>query len=414
MKVMLMSPPEQSILSEAGDRPSLGILYLASSLIKHGHSVEISDLNHDSYYTSNKRIEELKPEYIGLTAVSSSSQWIKDRANYLKQRFPDTQLIAGGPHATGLPEDLIDYFDYVVRGEGEKAIVDIVEGRLKRGIITAAPIENLEELSNPARYLLPLDKRYGIEGEIGKRGTLIDSSRGCIGSCFYCTKFLRGKGQRFYSLEKILDQMEEVQSAGFDWVYITDDCFTANRQKTIDLMDGMHDRKIDLKFEVMTRTDCVDVPLLKKMKENGLEYLLYGIEHTDDKVLNKFKKGCNVESIKRGVKMAKDLDIKVVGSFILNLPGATEKTMYDCLEFAKENLDFTKFYGLQAYPGTPLWDNPERFGYTVTSRDIKTPISSNGETNVESENMPKEKAERIVKDIRKKWKEYKNSKLHWK
>lgn len=173
---------------------------------------------------------------------------------------------------------------------------------------------------------------------------LMDASRGCNFSCFYCTKFLRGKEQRFHSLDKILDQMQEIQGAGFDWVYFNDDCFTFNREKTINLMDGMRDRGIDLKFEAMARTDCVDEPLLRKMKENGLECILYGIEHADDNVLALSRKRCDLETHKKGVKMAKDLGIKMMGTFILNLPGATEKTMYKSLDFAVEQgLDFARF-----------------------------------------------------------------------
>jgi len=413
-KVMLISPPEKLVLSEAGDRPNLGILYLASSLRENGHQAKISDLNHDSYYTLNKKIENMSPDFIGMTSVSAYSGWVKDHANYLKQRFPKTELMVGGPHATGLPEDLIDNFDYVVRGEGEQAIIDVVEGRVGKGIINAPFIRNLKQLSNPARDLLPLDERYGIKRSFGKRGTLMDTSRGCLGDCFFCTKFLRGNGIRFYSLEKTLEQMEEIQNAGFDWIYFTDDCFSANNKRTTRLMDEMSKRNIDLKFQAMTRTDCVDEPLLEKMRENGLSALLYGIEHMDNKVLSSINHKNNTEQNKKAVVMSKDLGILVTGTFILNLPGATEKTMYECLDFAVDSeLDSAMFFGLQSYPGTPLWKNPEKFGYSITSKNINSPLSSDGETNVTSKSMPKEKAEIIIKDIKQKWKNYKGTNIPW-
>ena len=179
-------------------------------------------------------------------------------------------------------------------------------------------------------------------------------------------------------------------------------------------MDGMENRGINLKFEAMTRTDCVDKPLLRKMKKNGLECALYGFEHMDNNVLILSRKNCNAETHKKTATMTKELGIKIMGTFILNLPGATEKTMYDCLNFAVgQDLDFARFFGLQAYPGTPLWKNPEKFGYTITSRDIRSPLSSEGATNVESKDMPKAEAERIIQDIRKKWNEHKGTKTPW-
>jgi len=408
-KVMLISSPEKEILSEAGDRFNQGLLYIASSLRKGGHQVEVSDLNHDSYKTLNKRIESMAPDYVGMSVMSPSSYWAKDHSNYLKQKFPGIQTIAGGPHATGVPEHLVDDFDYVVRGEGEEAILDIVEGRSKKGIISAPYIKNLETLANPAVDLLQLDD-YGIErDDIGKRGVLLDTSRGCIGNCFFCTKDLRGHGMRHYSLENLLDKMEGLQDAGFDGMYFTDDCFTANRQKAIDLMDGMHDRSINLNFEIMTRTDCVDPKLLEKMKDNGLKYVSYGIEHADESVFHK----CSVGSTKKAVKLTRDLGIKTAGTFILNLPKATEKSMYNCLDFAMENLDRAKFFGLQAYPGTPLWKNPEKFGCTITHTDYRGCLHGGGETNIELKDMPKEKTERIIKDIREKWSKHLNKKVAW-
>jgi len=408
-KVMLIASPEKSMLAEAGDRFNQGLLYIASSLRKDGHQVEISDLNHDSYKTLNNRIKNMSPDYIGMSIMSPSSSWAKDHSNYLKQKFPKVQTIAGGPHATGAPEDLVNNFDYVVRGEGEQAVLDIVNERSKKGIISAPFIKNLETLVNPATDLISLGN-YGIERDyLGKRGALVDTSRGCIGNCFFCTKELRGHGMRHYSLGKLLNKMEGLQNAGFDWMLFTDDCFTADRQKAIDLMNGMYEKGIDLNFEVMTRADCVDESLLEKMKDNGLKYVSYGIEHADENVFHK----CSVGLTKKGVKMTKDLGIKTAGTFIMNLPKATEKSMYNCLDFAVENLDRAKFFGLQAYPGTPLWRNPEKFGCTITHTNYRDCLSAGGETNVELENMPKEKAERIIKDIRNKWAKHINKKVAW-
>ena len=354
--------------------------------------------------------EKIKSENMGLGIISNALNWDSNTLD---------ALTALDPYSIGFSVDGEKEIHDYLRGKrgSHEGVFNNIQRLKERGLtvcaVTSVNKKNLEELSSPARDLIPLD-RYGIKRAFGKKGMLMDTSRGCNFGCFYCTKFLRGKGQRFYSLEKTLDQMQEVQSAGFDWVYFTDDCFTSDREKTINLMDGMRDRRIDLKFEAMTRTDCVDEPLLKKMKENDLECLFYGIEHADNNVLALSNKRCDVETHKRGVKVAKDLDIKILGSFILNLPGATEKTMYNCLDFAVEqDLDFARFFGLQAYPGTPLWRYPEKFGYTIISRDIRSPLSSGGTTNVESEDMPKEETERITSDIRMKWNKHKNTTTPW-
>ncbi|HEC65031.1 MAG TPA: radical SAM protein [bacterium] len=412
-KIVLISPPEQSVLMEAGDRPSLGILYVAGALRKAGHDVVLSDLNHDSYYTLERKIDKIKPDFIGMTTMSAYYGWFSEYAKHLRHRFPESKLIAGGPHATILPETIENIFDFVVQGEGEHAIVDIVEGRAERGLVRRPYEENLDNLAKPARDLLPLDKRYQMS-VFGKRATTLIGTRSCPYSCFFCTKDILGPKQRKHSVDYTLDEMEELTDKfGFQSLYFQDDCFTHDRERTMNLAQGILDRGMNLEYKVITRSDKVDREMLELMKESGLNCLSLGFEHMDDKVLEGTGKGSTVGDNIEAARMCKDLGLKVKGNFILNLPGATKETMYQCLDFAKsQNMDLAMFYSLIAYPGTKLWDNPDKYGMRITDYDYGVHQCSDC-TNIEMVDIPTARFKGIANDIRNKWKEFKGSGVPW-
>ena len=185
--LLLISPPEQQVLMEAGDRPNIGIGYVASAAQQAGHKVKISDLNHEDYATLHAKIADFKPTFIGMTTTTPYFNWTRNFAQFLRNKYPTTTLIAGGPHATVDPESLEDRFDFIVEGEGEKAIVDILEGDVNGKIIRRPFVKDLYDLPRPARDLFPLDSRYGINQE-GQRTATILGSRSCNYACFFCTK----------------------------------------------------------------------------------------------------------------------------------------------------------------------------------------------------------------------------------
>jgi len=411
--VILISPPEQSILVEAGDRPSLGTLYVASALRKAGHNVVLSDLNHDSYHTLEQKIRGTEPEFIGMTTMTSYFDWFSEFAKHLKSRFPKSKLIAGGPHATILPETLTNIFDFIVKREGEYAAVDIIEGKVKDQIVSYQYEENLDNLERPARDLLPLDERYGIN-LFGKRAATLISTRSCSYNCYFCTKDILGPKQRKHSVDYTLDEIEEVQKKfNFSSLYFQDDCFSLDKKRTMNLAQGILDRGLNLEYKIITRPDKVDRESLKLMKESGLKCLSLGLEHMDNEVLKKINKGNTVENNIEATRLCKELGLKVKGNFIMNLPGATRDTMYDCLKFSMlYDLDFAMFYSLIAYPGTKLWNNPEKYGLRIIPKEYGLHQCSKF-TNVEMIDMPQLKFEGIIDDIRNTWKKFKGTEVPW-
>jgi len=408
MNVILITQPEQAMLCEAGDRPAMGALYLAAALRSAGHRPTICDLNHDSYYTLKEKIEFIKPEFITITTTTPYLNWCKNFAEHLRHNYPEIKLIAGGPHASADPESLTDQFDYIVVGEGERAIVDIVEGKWKHGIIKYPLIKDIDTIPMPAWDLIPVE-RYGIIQE-GIRTGVILSSRSCPYKCFFCGKTIMG-GYRKHSVNRIMNEIRNLRNNfGFKSFYFIDDCFTIDKKRVLEFCKRMQEEKLG-SFRLTSRTDTIDEEMMKELKKAGIRSISYGLEHMDNKVLKTIQKSNTTENNLKAVRLAKKYDVGVRGSFILNLPGATRKTMYECLEFAmKEDLDFADFYSLVAYSGTPLWKDPKKFGVEITKDSV---YQTSGKSNVKIKGFTNNEIEEIVKDINSKWRDYKGTKTPW-
>lgn len=410
-KALLISPPEQFFLVEAGDRPPLGILYVAGALEQAGYRVGVSDLNHDSYKTLGDKIRAINPTHIGMTISTPYFNWATQFARHLKHNRPNTKLVAGGPHATVLPETLTKDFDYVVRGEGERAMVDIMDGDIKDKIVQYPYEKNLDLLAKPARELVS-PENYGIN-QFGKRTATILSSRSCSFNCFFCTKDILGPVHRKQSVDRTMEEINDLKYQGYDSLFFLDDCFTMDRKRTMNLADRLINDKTNISYRVTTRTDRVDTELLEKMKESGLDFISFGLEHADNNVLKLMQKHNTVEQSTYAIKLAHKLGLAIRGSFIMNLPGATIETMYKTLQFAMDNkLEFADFYPLIAYPGTQLWDNPEKYGMKIRDRNFSF-YQSSGISNVEIKNMPYEVMSQTITNIRDKWKQFKGSEVPW-
>jgi radical SAM superfamily enzyme YgiQ (UPF0313 family) len=203
--------------------------------------------------------------------------------------------------------------------------------------------------------------------------------------------------------------IDELMDKGYDSFYFQDDCFTIDKKRAIEIADRLKDRKIT--FRATSRTDTIDEELMGKLDEAGLRSISYGLEHFDDGVLKTIDKGNNVANHIKAIKCAHDNGIKVRGSFIVNLPGATKKTAYKTLEMAQDlDLEFADFYTLTAYPGTPLWNNPEHYGVKV-NKDYKY-YQLGFDTNVWTKGFGW-KVEPTIRDIRRRWAEFRGLKCPW-
>ncbi len=359
--------------------PPLNLMYLAAALEKSSMSVKIidDDLYHVGFDKLANLASKIDPMVVGVTATTAT---IKNALKYvkaIKNVLHDTLTVIGGPHPTFTPEETLkneEALDVVVVGEGEETISELADKYEKEGIKSfpeikgifyrdndkiksTSPrplIKNLDDLPFPARHLIPFNEYKTSQSQAGGMIT----SRGCVFSCSYCSSSLiMGKKFRGRSPENVVDEIEElVYKYGVRDIAFLDDIFMLNKQRARAIADEIKKRGIDLSFVTSSRVDTVNRDLLKCLKSAGMSTLYCGVESGSQRVLDLMGKGITLKQAEDAIKAAKDVDIDVLGSFILGYPGETAKEMDQTIDFSiKLDPDYSQFSILTPFPGTPIY-----------------------------------------------------------
>ena len=355
MKVLFINPAQPKIeqLQEVEKLPPLGLAYLAAVLENNGIQVDI----HDDYLLQWEQDNTVKLaqqyDIVGITGLTATSLVAIELAKRLKNKF----LICGGAHATLFPKQMIEHFDAVVLGEGEKVIVDIVKNR-RRGIIQGQRTENLDTLPMPARHKLRLTQ-YPLQNEFlqAKRVFSMNTSRGCPFNCQFCSvKTIWGREYRAFSPQRVAEEIkflvDNYQATG---IYFREDNFTFDRNRVIGICERI--RTWGLEWVCESRVEHLDELLISIMADAGCKGMWFGTESGSNRVLKMLHKGVKKERAVETFRLCKKHGIRTGASFILGIPGESKAEMYETLNFA-HILDsyWTWFNYYLGIPGSDLYD----------------------------------------------------------
>ncbi len=359
-RVLLIYPPISAKVPAKSTL--LGLGYLASVLRNNGHEVKICDfINKPSNY-----VLDFECDVLGISSMFT--EYRHDVRNFLtniKHHYPDLHIVVGGAHASTYPEEMIEFADCVVVGEGEEVICDIVENR-RKGIIRAERIRDLDKLPMPAWDLMMEDNkelnRRNITSPFVMRPPLIHmiTSRGCPNNCTFCAlKASWGRQWVARSAKNVVDEIEHLYNMGFREIYFNDDNCSVSKERMREICMRIMCRKIKVKIACPTgiHINNLDKFLLKMMKQAGFYRLCFGIETGSPEMQKKIKKNLNLDKAKQVIKDANDLGYWTSATFITGFPEETIEQNAETLLFAQESgLDFPIFYNLQLQPKTELYE----------------------------------------------------------
>ncbi len=216
-------------------------------------------------------------------------------------------------------------------------------------------IQDLDDLPMPMHELLPLEtyRMPLIKGPF----TFIVTSRGCPAGCTYCIKHVSYQySTRLRSPELIMEELWYLKKLGIHNIHMYADLFTVNRDQVVELCKRMIAEKIDIKWTCNSRVDYVDEEMLQLMGQAGNWLISWGIESGNEQILKHARKGAYPDKAERALRWAKKAGIKNWGYFIIGLPGETEETIRQTIDFSKKlPLDIALFHVAAPYPGTPFF-----------------------------------------------------------
>jgi anaerobic magnesium-protoporphyrin IX monomethyl ester cyclase len=216
-------------------------------------------------------------------------------------------------------------------------------------------IADLDEMPMPKHELLPLEKYRMpmIKGPF----TFVVTSRGCPAGCTYCIKHVSYQySTRLRSPKLLMEELWGLKEQGINNIHMYADLFTVNREQVMELCERMIEEEIGIRWTCNSRVDYVDEEMLRQMGRAGNWLISWGIESGNEQILKHARKGAYPDKAERALRWAKGAGIKNWGYFIIGLPGETEETIRETIEFAKKlPLDIALFHVAAPYPGTPFF-----------------------------------------------------------
>ncbi len=394
--------------------PAIGLAFIAGYLKKRGYEPVIVDavgegLNviwHpegiDGYQCQGITIEQTvamipgNARVIGFSTMFSGEWPIHRRLiEAVRARFPDAFLVAGGEHATALPEySLRDCpaLDAIALGEGEHVFYEIVEA-VREGsdpanlasVCTIGPdgqflesvgltrIRDVDNIPWPhwqngyLEKFWSAGKSFGIQTE---RDMPMMISRGCPFQCTFCSSAQMWTTR--YLLRDIDDVIAEmkhyIREYDITSIQLYDLTAITKKQWTVELCQRMLDEGINVKWSLPsgTRSEALDAETLGLLKKTGCTYLCYAPESGSPRTLELIKKKVSLDRLTESVMAARRLGLTLRTNLIIGFPGETRadvyRTVWFGLKMAARGVDEASINIYSAYPGTEIFAHLQESG----------------------------------------------------
>lgn len=364
-KVLLVNPGRDPRFAV---QEPLHLAFLAGFL--RAHSVPVRIVDELAGEDVMQAVEEWRPDIVGITATTPLVKRAYALADQCRQR--SIRTVMGGVHASVMTDEALAHADVVVKGEGERALLDIVTQGVSRGVVTAPVIEDLDVLPRPARDLLRMDfyahtlerhpESYLHFVPPGSRVAAMLTSRGCPFNCIFCHNTWRDTPFRFHSARRVVDELGELCSEyAVQAVFFIEDNFFAGKQRLRQICRLMTDHDIRVTWGCNARVSDIDRELLATVKEAGCRQITFGFESGSQRVLDTLRKGTSVEQNWEAVRICNETGIAPQGTVMVGSPGETVEDIRKTQQFIlNARIDSVGVCLATAYPGTELWRRIER------------------------------------------------------
>jgi radical SAM superfamily enzyme YgiQ (UPF0313 family) len=377
-RVLLVKPSGRHGLSFAFDIIPTGLEYIAAYIEDVVDEVNVIDLEMEPkpfQETIEKYFDMLKPDLVGISMSATEHSEGLEIAQMAKDR--GIMTVMGGYHPTAIPDKLLSHpqVDFVVRGEGELTMHELVKKGNAKGVNGISYkngdktihnpdrefIKNLDSLPFPARHLRRYTYHLALKRD--REHDVLTASRGCWGKCSFCCEPGMSKSkQRYRSPENVMAEIikiVEFHKGKPLSIEITDPQFMGKPKLVEQLCDMLAQDKLDIRFIAKVRPDMMAKfpKIVRKMIDVGIDSFEMGIESPNMKDLKSTLKGIKADLHAKAVNNIKKWGGSPGGTFVIGLPDQTEDEILQFPLYAKKLGILSSAFGIATpYPGTKFYE----------------------------------------------------------
>ncbi len=352
MKILLLAMPDVAeVLDYTGRLPTIALPSLAGQLVGHEvHTLDLVTARPKIRRAVDDAMTRYRPDLVGLSAMTFQFDTLLRVARHIRHTYPGVRLMAGGYHVTLTADELTATpdlpLDYLIRGEGELTIRELVDA-LAAGIPPAG-IAGLtwrdgarwqrnpdRELADLARLRLP-DRSHRLNNRFAYLGMPIDTietSRGCPFNCRFCsiTK-MYGHAFRTFPIPRIIEDLKNVKAAGARSVFLVDDNIAYAPDHFTAVCNAIIEHQLnDLYYVVqMSAIGIARNPdLIALMDKANFRSVFVGFESMLDDHLKDMSKPTNPDINRQAAALLKQHHMGIIAGIIAGYPDDTRATVHE-------------------------------------------------------------------------------------
>lgn len=278
------------------------------------------------------QIEKINPTIVGFTLYycnEAPTIWL---ATKIKERLPHIIIAAGGPHCRDINYTFPPVIDYIVSGEGEQLLLDILQ-EVDSGHI---PTEQKRLIADAGRLNLDMfpspDYSYFTFSNYERNGINSEISRGCIAKCTFCSETHFWKF-RERSADKLLSEIEDIyKKYNIEKVHFIDSLVNGDLKELIYFAQGLIDRDIKVSWTGFARCDKrMDLDYLTTIAKSGAWGFALGCESGSNKVLESINKKVTRKEMEENFANSKKAGLYHSTMWITGFPTEEIQDFYETL-----------------------------------------------------------------------------------
>jgi len=356
---------KKTLLIQPNNFDPIGLKVIGSYLSKNGINNEL--INYSNKESLTEKLIESKPDFVGTTLWTGSMILnYLEIVNIIRKYSPNTKIVVGGPHASILPEQVLNESDcdFVVSGDGETAMLKITKDDFKNenGILfkenntikgnTILRTDSLDLVESIFDNFPPNTYKKNWSDKVVRTYT----SKGCPHHCAFCYHSYIDNKMRYKSLDLVKQELILLKEKfSISDINLFDDNLSVNKKRANEIFKMFE--KLNINYQFAARIDGLDEEFIKMMKNTGCNSVYLGLESGSDRILKFIDKKFSSKDIRDKVRLLNQQGIRCHSSFMINFPTETKKDLDDTKLLASDIGSFANSFSLYApYPRTKLFD----------------------------------------------------------